>query len=58
MSATDPFHDLPSNVDVVTPPFQGIERDACMAEIRAALAEYRERHGLLPWHLLTTHGRA
>ena len=49
---------LPADVDVLTPPFQGIERDACMAEIRAALAEYRQRHGVLPWHLLATHGRA
>lgn len=48
----------PRDVDMVTPPFQGIESTACMAEIRAALAEYRERHGQLPWHLLAVQGRA
>lgn len=49
---------LPTNIDYVAPPFQGIERDACMAEIRAALTEFRKRHGLLPRHLLSVAGRA
>lgn len=56
--AASTFGQLPANVDLVTPVGRGIERDASMAEIRAALGEFRERHGILPWKLLLTGGRA
>lgn len=38
-------------LDLYAPVFEGIEETANLIELRLALSEYRERHGLDHWRL-------